>query len=285
MAALTLALLAPSGQASAEDTLLEETVEFAGTFIFLEAKAPAAIIGVVKDGEMVVRGFGEISDGSGKEPDGNTMMRIGSITKVFAGAALASMVADGKVKFTDRLQDRLGWDVKIPTKDGKEIRLIDLATHASGLPREAPVGTGDRTSTRSKEDYVASLTPDILLFPPGTGVLYSNFGFDLLAQALANADGKPYQDLLKERVLSPAGLTDTVFDLRDGDEARAMQGHNFDGSPMPFIPTSPLIQGAGGLYSTTNDLLRWLQWHLDRFSKKTRRCAFSITPFICNGMG
>jgi serine-type D-Ala-D-Ala carboxypeptidase/endopeptidase len=274
MAALALTLLAQSVQARAEDTLLEETVEFAGTFIFLEAKAPAAIIGVVKDGEMVVRGFGEISDGSGKEPDGNTLMRIGSITKVFAGAALASMVADGKVKFTDRLQDRLGWDVKIPTKDGKEIRLIDLATHASGLPREAPVGTGDRTSTRSKEDYVASLTPDILLFPPGTGVLYSNFGFDLLAQALANGDGKPYQDLLKARVLSPAGLTDTVFTLRDGDEARAMQGHNFDGSPMPFIPTSPLIQGAGGLYSTTNDLLRWLQWHLDRFSTENAEMRF-----------
>ena len=45
-----------------------------------------------------------------------------------------------------------------------------------------------------------------------------------------------------------------------------MQGHNFDGSPMPFIPTSPLIVGAGGLYSTANDMLRWLGWHLDRFA-------------------
>ena len=143
IAALAPAVLAPSVEARPEDTLLEETVEFAGTFIFLEAKAPAAIIGVVKDGEMVVRGFGEISDGSGKEPEGNTMMRVGSITKVFAGAALASMVADGKIEFR-QAPSRLGWDVKIPTKDGKQIRLIDLATHASGLPREAPVGTGDR---------------------------------------------------------------------------------------------------------------------------------------------
>jgi D-alanyl-D-alanine-carboxypeptidase/D-alanyl-D-alanine-endopeptidase len=62
------------------------------------------------------------------------------------------------------------------------------------------------TSERSKEDYVTSLTPDVLLFAPGTGILYSNFGFDLLAQALANAAGKTYADLLKERVLDPAGL-------------------------------------------------------------------------------
>ena len=57
------------------------------------------------------------------------------------------------------------------------------------------------------------------MFAPGTGVLYSNFGFDLLAQALANAGGKPYPALLKERVLDPAGLKDTRFDLSDADKS------------------------------------------------------------------
>jgi len=149
----------------------------------LEAKIPGAIIGVIRNGETVVKGYGEIADGSGKTPDGDTRMRIGSITKVFAGATLASMVADDKVGFTDKLQDRLGWDVKIPERNGKSIRLIDLATHASGLTREAEDKPGETvpTSERSKEDYVASLTPDALLFAPGTGILYSNFGFDLLA--------------------------------------------------------------------------------------------------------
>jgi len=113
---------------------------------------------------------------------------------------------------------------------------------------------------------VASLTPDALLFAPGTGILYSNFGFDLLAQALGNVAGEPYPSLLKQRVLDPAGLKDTSFDLSEAEQSRAMQGHNFDGSPMPFLPTSPLIVGAGGLYSSTNDMLRWLGWHLDRFA-------------------
>jgi len=266
---LALGILATLGatDARAEDKLLAEAVDFAGTFIFLGAKPPALIIGAIRNGETVVRGFGEIADGSGKEPDGDTVMRVGSITKVFCGAALASMVADGSVNFTDKLQDRLGWDVKIPERDGKTIRLIDLATHASGLPREAEVkAVGDNpTKMGTKEDYIASLTPDVLLFAPGTGILYSNFGFDLLAQALANAAGKPYADLLQERVLEPAGLRDTRFDL---PEARrwAMQGHNFDGSALPFIETAPIIQGAGGLYSTANDMLRWLSWHLDRFA-------------------
>jgi D-alanyl-D-alanine-carboxypeptidase/D-alanyl-D-alanine-endopeptidase len=262
--------LGAGGTLARADKLLDETTEFTGTVIYLESKVPGMVIGVIRNGETSVHGFGKIADGSDKEPDGDTLMRIGSITKVFCGATLASMVADGAVSFTDRLQDRLGWGVKIPERDGKQIRLIDLATHASGLPREAEGRPGENaTAERSKEDYVTSLTaPDVLLFAPGTGILYSNFGFDMLAQALSNAGGKPYPELLKKRVLDPAGLKDTRFELSDADKARAMQGHNFDGSPMPFVPTSPLIVGAGGLYSTANDMLRWLGWHLDRFSSK-----------------
>ncbi|HXG78484.1 MAG TPA: D-alanyl-D-alanine-carboxypeptidase/endopeptidase AmpH [Methyloceanibacter sp.] len=267
--ALIIVMAAGGAGARAEDKLLAEAVDFTGTFIFLEAKVPGLVIGAIRNGETVVRGYGEITDGSGKEPDGDTLMRIGSITKVFCGATLASMVADGSINFTDKLQDRLGWDVAVPERDGKQIRLIDLVTHASGLPREAETHPGEvPTSDRSKEDYIASLKPDALLFAPGTGVLYSNFGFDLLAQALANTAGKPYPELLRERVLEPAGLKDTRFDLAEADRQRAMQGHNFDGSPMPFISTSPMIVGAGGLYSTTNDILRWLAWHLDRFGSR-----------------
>jgi D-alanyl-D-alanine-carboxypeptidase/D-alanyl-D-alanine-endopeptidase len=265
--ALAFGSLLGAVPARAADKLLEETVDFTGTVIFLQAKTPAAIIGVIRNGETVVRGYGERADGSGKAPDGDTRMRIGSITKAFAGATLASMVADGKVRFTDPLQDRLGWGIKIPERGGRSIRLIDLATHASGLPREAEMKPGetDPTANQTKESYVSSLTPDVLLFPPGTGVLYSNFGFDLLAQALSNVAGKPYPDLLKERVLDPAGLKNTSFELSEAERGQAMQGHNFDGTPMPFLATSPMIVGAGGLYSTANDMLRWLGWHLDRF--------------------
>jgi len=266
--ALMVVTMLGATPARAEDKLLVDTVELTGAVIYLGVKPPAFVIGVVRNGETVVRGYGEIAKGSGKEPDGDTLMRVGSITKAFCGATLASMVADGTVNFGDPLQDRLGWDVKIPERDGKKIRLIDLATHSSGLPREAEGTQGENaTSDRSKEDYVKALASDPQLFAPGTGILYSNFGFDMLAQALANAGGKPYPDLLKERVLDPAGLKDTRFDLTEADKTRTMQGHNFDGSPMPIIPTSPLIVGAGGLYSTANDMLRWLRWHLGADSK------------------
>jgi D-alanyl-D-alanine-carboxypeptidase/D-alanyl-D-alanine-endopeptidase len=76
--------------------------------------------------------------------------------------------------------------------------------------------------------------------------------------------------LLKQRVLDPAGMKDTVFNLRPGDEARAMQGHNFDGSPMPVAHTPTSIECAGGLYTTANDIARWMKWHLDRSATTDR---------------
>jgi D-alanyl-D-alanine-carboxypeptidase/D-alanyl-D-alanine-endopeptidase len=218
-------------------------------------------------------GFGEVTDKSDKSPDADTMFRIGSVSEVFCGEVLASMVLDGKVRFADRLQDRLGYDVTLPEKAGHPIRLIDLATDASGLPREVPHVSGppnDPFGTNTKEAQIADLKSDPLLFPPGTAVFYSNYGFDLLGAALANAGGKPYADLLKERVLDPAGMKDTVFNLRPGDEARVMQGHNFNGSPMIAAHTPTSIECAGGLHTTANDMARWMKWHLDRFAATDR---------------
>ena len=51
-----------------------------------------------------------------------------------------------------------------------------------------------------------------------------------------------------------------------------MQGHGFDGEALPDVPTGSVIVGSGGLYSTPNDLLNWMQWHQDQFILKTKLC-------------
>src|SRR5262249_9891637 len=153
-------------------------------------------------------------------PDPDTIFRIGSVSKVFCGEVLASMVLDGTVRFADRLQVRLGYGVTLPEQEGRPIRLIDLVTQASGLPRAVPRADGpqeDPFGTNTKDAQIADLKTDRLLFPSGTAVLYSNYGFDLLGAALANAGGKPYAESLKERVLDPLGMKDTVFNPRPGD--------------------------------------------------------------------
>ena len=250
----------------AEDKLLTEAVQFNGTILYLSTKVPGLIFGAVRNGETAFAGFGEIADGSDKVPGGDTMFRIASVSKVFCGSVLSSLVIDGKVQLTDRLQDRLGYDVTLPEKDGRALRLVDLVTQASGLPREVPrpdAPPNDPFSTNTKEAQIAALKEDPLLFAPGTSVLYSNFGYDLLGAALANVSGKPYAELLQERVLNPLGMKDTVFNPRPENRPRLMQGHNFDGSAIPHVRTSAGIECAGGLHTTANDMLRWISWHAD----------------------
>ena len=156
----------------------------------------------------------------------------------------------------------------LPEKDGRAIRLIDLATPSAGLPREVPREDGPADNpfvNNTEETQIAALSaPEPLLFAPGTGMMYSNFGFDLLGAALAHSSGKPYAALLEERILAPLDMNDTGFGAQPEDAARVMRGHNFDGTPLPIVPTPVSIECAGGLYTTPNDMLRWMSWHLDR---------------------
>ena len=266
---LAAAALPWSRPAQASPALLDESVGFAGQMLFLALKVPALVIGVGRDGQTSIQGFGRRADKPDEAPAGDTLFRIGSVTKSLTGQVLASLAADGMVSLADPLTKYC--PEFSPTQGDQPIRLIDLATHSAGLPREVPHEPGP------PDNPFVNITPDAfrgwfktnrLMFAPGTAVSYSNFGFDLLAAALARAGGKPYPDLLDARVIRPLGLLDTAFAPSTEQAARIMPGHNFDGSPMPNAKTGNVIVGSGGLYSSARDLLAWLKWHLDRFSNE-----------------
>ena len=271
-----LALLAASAlpwpcPARAGEAELDEAVGFAGQILFLAAKVPALVIGVVRNGQTSIQGFGRRAEGSDAEPAADTVFRIGSITKAFTGQVLASLAADGVVRLTDPLTKYAPRFIAPLSEGGRPIRLVDLATHSAGLPREVPHEPGpadDPFATITLAAFERWLKGDPLLFTPGTAVSYSNFGFDLLAAALSAAAQKPYPDLLAERVPKPLGLAETTFAPSGDQTPRLMRGHGFDGKGLPVVPAGEVIVGSGGLYSTARDLLRWLEWHLDRFGNE-----------------
>jgi D-alanyl-D-alanine-carboxypeptidase/D-alanyl-D-alanine-endopeptidase len=250
------------------DPVLDEVVDFTGQILFIETKVPALVIGAVRGGEASVRGFGERAGPGTAPPDGDTVLRVGSVTKAFTGDLLAHMTAAGTVKLADPLTKIVPDFAAAADPNVRRIRLVDLATHAGGLPREVPHAPGtdnDPFAPITRDAFGAWLKTEKLLFEPGRSVLYSNFGFDLLAIALSEAARRPYPDLLKETITGPLAMQDTGFTLSAAQEGRLMRGHAPDGSMMPIVPTGATIVGSGGLYSTPNDLLRWMKWHLDRF--------------------
>lgn len=264
LAAAAAAALLVASPSSANDALLSEAVGFTGQIFHLDTGVPGMVIAAVRGGESVVFGFGEVAKGSGRKPDGDTQIGIGSITKTFTGLALAHAVADGTAALTDLADPHVDIVETLPERDGHRIRLIDLATHASGLPREpAPIEGVDRHSDPS---FAANLAGDPLLFTPQKGILYSNVAYDVLAMALSGLSGMPFDDLLQETVLDPIGLTSTGFPRPQG--ANVMTGYDWNGVEMDPGDPIPNRFGASSLYSTANDMVRFLHWNLDRVGQK-----------------
>lgn len=261
-------LLSCSASGVAADTLLEETVGFTGEIMFLEAGVPGMVLAAVRGDESVVFGYGETAKGNGVTPDGRSLLRIGSMTKAFTGEVMARLAAEGVIGFADPLSEHLDLGITYPSVDGRDIRLIDLATHSGGLPREVPVPPGppdDPFRNITLEAFADWLAANDLLFKPGSAVQYSNVGFDLLAAGLASAAERRYERLLQDSITGPLDMPDTTFRPTAGQKQRLIQSYGPDGEPLPDVPNGPANLGSGGLYSTADDVIRWLRWHLDRF--------------------
>jgi D-alanyl-D-alanine-carboxypeptidase/D-alanyl-D-alanine-endopeptidase len=199
-------------------------------------------------------------------PVGNdTVFEIGSTTKVFTSTILADMVQRGEVSLDDPVAKYLPDEVKIPQRGGKQITLIDLATHTSGLPR-MPANFAPKDPGNPYADYTVAnlfqflssyeLTRDI-----GSKFEYSNMGVGLLGQALSRRAGMDYEALVRARVTGPLKMENTAIALSPAMKSRLAVGHNEARQPAANwdIPT---FAGAGALRSDARDMLTFVAAHL-----------------------
>jgi D-alanyl-D-alanine-carboxypeptidase/D-alanyl-D-alanine-endopeptidase len=262
--ALVLAFATVAGSRAADDPTLAAAADITGTIMFLNSGAPGMVLVIVRGDQTLVRGYGETEPGNKHTPDGTTLLRIGSVTKVFTTEVLASLAAEGKLVLTDPLQRFAAGGAKVPAFGGaRPITLLDLATHSAALPREitgdAPEGATYLTWP-TRDARWKWLSGYALPWAPGTTAVYSNIGFNLLSDAIEAAGGQPYPDLLRSRVTGPLGMVDTVFAPTPEQCARLMTGTGF-GGPGPCVDTRTM-EGSGGLYGTGDDMARWLRHNL-----------------------
>lgn len=219
-----------------------------------------------------VFGYGGLAANEGRAPDGNSVFEIGSITKVFTTAVLAQMVRDGDLKLEDAVKDYLPPEASVPRRNGKEITLLHLATHTSGLPL-APPDLRWHVLLRPDDwhnPYAHYGTKQLYAFlgkyglnrDPGESYEYSNVGLGLLGMALAHrAKARNYDELVRRHIGDPLGLKDTGVTLSAGQRARFAQGHDDDGEPTPAWDFETM-EGFAALRSTPNDLLLFLSANL-----------------------
>jgi CubicO group peptidase (beta-lactamase class C family) len=222
----------------------------------------------VASGEQKLLARGSTGRAVGSAVTANTFFEIGSITKTFTALVLATMVESGRVRLDTPVRELLP-GVAVPARDGAQITLEQLARHTSGLPRSPQPFARDlwiarvqqsNPYTMDEETVLAALGEIRLKHKPGDGHgAYSNLGAGLLGIALRRAaEAGSYQDLVRDAVLRPLGLSDTAVRLAPEQEARLAQGHGMRRRPVDAWYLDGLA-GAGALRSTAPDLLRYLR--------------------------
>lgn len=240
--------------------------------IFRDNTNSAVIVGVVTmpqggSPEILKLKYGHLTRDTNSSPPVNdsTLFQIGSITKTFTTTILSMLVNNGTISLFDTVQKFLPDSVRAPvyvnpnTNDTTVIRFIDLATHYSGLPDEPHIGSGGMTTYKQMFDFLATYQ---LTYPPGECFYYSDLGIALLGVSIQHILQDSIELLIPELVCDTLGMYDSrIINLSQSQLSRRALGYSLAGHPASYIlPNWPAYHGAGGLYSTLNDMTKYLQF-------------------------
>ena len=186
----------------------------------------------------------------------DTRFRIASLTKAFTKVLLLQLVEEGSVDLGGTIADYLP-DYAGPGAD--RITVQQLFDHRSGIVGESAVENLDRIErdffTRSQMlDLIAGYE---LAAVPGHRWIYSNFGYYLLGAIIEAASGRPYSELLQERICAPSGMHDTLPDVTTQVIERRASGHSLSnaGDLTLDVPLDmSFVFAYGDLLSTPRDL-------------------------------
>jgi len=250
--------------AAAED-LTNAIRAFLQQRVEVEKRDVGLVIGIVDEHGSRVVSCRKMDNGTGQEVNGDTLFEIGSITKSFTGLLLQDMVERGEMKLDDPVAKYLPGSVRMPTRNGRQITLLHLATHSSGLPLLAynmdPKHADNPYADYTVEKLYAFLSGYKLTRDPGTKYEYSEVGMELLGHVIALKAGTNYESLVVDRICRPLQMDSTRITLTPDLKSRLASGHDELGHVVPGLSFQTLV-GGSGLHSTANDLLKYLSANL-----------------------
>jgi CubicO group peptidase (beta-lactamase class C family) len=218
-----------------------------------------------------------------------TKFRLGSLTKQFTAASILLLQERGKLNVSDPVKKYMSdapatWD---------KITIFNLLTHTSGIPDFT--GFPDNASLEpfatTPEQLVARFRDKPLEFQPGEGWNYSNSGYVLLGYLIEKISGETYEHFVQENIFKPLGMADSGYDSNSALIQNRASGYTPELriDRYSVVSTGRLVNAryidmtipfaAGGLYSTTEDLLRWQQGLLGGKLLSSASLKEMLTPF------
>lgn len=222
--------------------------------------APGMAAALIADGKVTYFSRG-ISDLTGQKFDQDSTCFTASIGKLFTTLALTDMVREGLLDLDGQAAKYV--DARLPESGGKKVTLRNLATHTSGLPQNDQIWEASKKGWKEVFKVLGKSKLDTV---PGQKFSYSGLGMSLLGHVEEVRAGKPYDQVVKERVLAPLGMDHTS--TRAPVDGPALKRFN-NLKPDLWTP-------AGGWLTTTADLARFAQAALGSASE-TLNAAFEMS--------
>lgn len=236
-------------------SLREEIVNYV-TEQHKQSQFYGSILAANSDGIIVSESFGLSNIEMNVPNHSRTKYRIGSLTKAFTAVAILQLISQHKTTLECTI-DKFIADFQ----DGKHISIHHLLSHTSGIHNFS-----NREDVMEWYKSNSSLTATIetfknvpLQFKPGERFEYSNSNYILLTYIIEQLAGTSYEIYLQENIFEPLEMNDTGYDHDSTIILNRAAGYFFDNEEIRNAPylNMDIPQGAGGLYSTVEDLYKW----------------------------
>ena len=226
-----------------------------------------AAVSVVKDGKVFFAkgyGYADLENKIPVDPE-QTVLRIGSVTKLFTGTAVMQLVEQGKLDLDAEINTYL--DFRIPDTYPQPITLKHLLTHTSGFEDlffEVLVSDADELAP-PREWLVSHMHARVR--PPGDVAAYSNFNTMLAGYIVGRVSGKPYDQYIQENILNPLGMAHTTARMPIPPDllAQVSLGYTYEDGVFQATPDYlgqlAMVPG-GGMVASATDMARFMIAHL-----------------------
>ena len=223
---------------------------------------PGGAVLIMKGKKIVFeKGYGLADINTSEKITPQTLFNTGSISKTFVSNVILDLAREGKLSLNDSLVKYFS-DFKNPAI-AQKVRIHHLLTHTSGLPdnRRTFLDSVFLLTAKDEENFAPIKLNDSLLFEPGSRYEYSNPAFNALALIIEKVTGRKWQDVVKEKIFTPANMKTSV--ITDGPYPTTGVSHAYLKTKEGYIekdygeePTFAAA-GNGGVWSSVEELANY----------------------------
>jgi CubicO group peptidase (beta-lactamase class C family) len=225
-------------------------------------KVPGLAIAVVRNDSVIyTHGFGTLAVGSTTPVDDQTLFEIGSSSKAFTATLVAMEVSDGKMKYDQKLTELLPDFRLYDAEANAEATVRDALTHRTGIARGELAWLGAGVSRAEVLHRVRFLKPES---PFRSKWSYQNMMYLAAGEAAAKAAGDSWDNLVRNRIFVPLGMTST-YTMVPADNRNVATPHGLIGDSVYTKPHMDIqdVAPAGAIVSNARDMAQWLRFQLN----------------------